>query len=104
MKLVNETKQFCLRHAFAQRVLYRVKTAGFRASLLVANVNLARRVLSDDYDGESRSDAVFAHEGSSLLPDRLGQLLCLGFSIDAFSRHFDFFHGMVRARRMVTPP
>ena len=60
-----------------------MKAAGLGAALLVANIDLARGVLADDYDREAGFEAVSLEQFGRLGRDVRRQLGCPGFSIDA---------------------
>ena len=84
----DEIEHVLLCYVGRQRVLQRMEAAGFRGALLVAHVNLARRVFADDDHREARPDAVIARQCGRLLFDFLRQFSRFGLAVNANStRH-----------------
>ena len=54
VQLCNQTEQFLLRGLFGKRVLLAVKAALLAGALLIADVNLARRIVADDNNRQTR--------------------------------------------------
>ena len=57
--MCNQTEQFLLRGLFGKRVLLAVKAALLAGALLIADVNLARRIVADDNNRQTRRYALF---------------------------------------------
>ncbi len=84
----DEVEDLLLRYVGRQRVLQRMEAAGFRRAFLVADVDLARRVFTDDDDRKPGLDTVIARQRRRLFRDFLRQLGRFGFAVYANSaRH-----------------
>ena len=59
VQLADEREQFLLRGLLRQCILFGIDAALLAGALLVADIDLARRILTDDDNRKTRADAVF---------------------------------------------
>jgi hypothetical protein len=74
IQAVDECQDFPFGCVRVQRVLHGVKAAILGRSLLVSYIDLARRIVANEDDGEPGSDAARSHQARRIFGDRFRQL------------------------------
>ena len=74
---LDELEDIILRCVIGERVLHRVKSAGLSPALLVAHIDLARRILTNNYHCQTWLNAVVSQQRGGLLRDGLSELFGL---------------------------
>ena len=83
VQLVDQRQDIVLGSVLVERMLHRVKATAFRALFLVADIDLAGRVLTDDDNGEPGLELVLLEEIGRFGRNLFGHLGGFYFAIDA---------------------